>query len=679
MNITTQDFDAHREYIRIKILSSKTSLAQIDKYQQETERIELDSVSNKTSICSLGETKKVENYPIDYSKLNDLKEGQFYNYSVMDAVGCAVDAVFFGLPATDGDIARLANLKDHVRGIKKFGAESVSGNALRGKIDGQSDLYVIKTPRTQRAESDLTHELFVGLNSINKLRKLVPNFAMVFGGFKCSKPNIDPETNEVISFCSDDLSVDKVQYVVYESISPSKGFDEYILDCTVEEFYEFYIQHLYATQTAANEVGYTHYDSHNQNWLAREVNGDKFCIEYKDYRSGNPRFVTASVVATAIDYGMTNVLYEGREMGPADANLMQYGVEPGPWPMHDAYKLLMFSADTLLQTGKNPAVLKEIQKIFAFFNKTEDFRKAVKIQREFYYGLPRFEEIEDLTLYDLLDYIEEHCDVSNILTNKPTKQLLQCTTCNTFSSTLKSAIPRFPKPKTFFEFYDLATHLASEEDKYKMLVKSFDYTSAAILFKQRVGKDLGEFNASLDYLRDMKYPQLARGATVSTLADKTMMNTLSKAYLELLTAVSMFEDITLWLKVGQKVAELYYDKDMQKYIADVSKQINRRKKDIGIHISEQYANYRVIRDVLLMKEWAFKQSKYPWYSSVLSQIVYMRDRFDRDIADSFVAKDFVTMNTDKPRKVKDRGLIPANRRVIPQRDQNNKIVSVVYK
>lgn len=429
MNFTTTDINNYRSAIR-QNLELRNKLAQkinngsldnippgvlyilrVEEENQYNKEMETEALNNKSSICSPKLSHKLEGV-VDFESLESTMGEQFTNYNAMRAVGCSVYSTFHGIPEASGNIAKLAHLKDSVRNLHKFGSESVNGYVLTGELDDASNMYVIKTPRTDDAEADLLHETFVGLFGTNKIRKELPNLALIYGGFKCSKAIINHETNEVESYCYS--SPNQVPYVIYENITPSKSFDDVIRTCTVAEFHSLYLQVLFSTYIASELIGYTHYDAHTGNWLVRKVkvsgvsdgNKSKFCIPYTDPITKHVSYIVADSVATAIDFGMTSITYKGRNIGCSSIGLEEYGITSDPWPLHDAYKLLMFSALALIQSKTNERLVVELKKIFRFFNKTERLEDAVNLQRKSYYSLPKTNKTSDYGIIDLINHIK---------------------------------------------------------------------------------------------------------------------------------------------------------------------------------------------------------------------------------------------------------------------------------
>ncbi len=640
MDITTKDIKIFNDTVILDIRDNTSYIVKSEDRAIENMKIETDAVGRQPSICSAKEAKILEN-KVDMNELKSVMGEQFYNYQVMRAVGCSLYATFHGIQAHTGNIAHVAMLKDNIRNLHRIGSESAFGYAITGDIDEVSGMYVVKTPRTKEASLDLTHELFVGLFGTNRLRKVIPNMAMIMGGFKCSEP-IFNENKEVTSFCAENAGPDTIPYVIYENITPAESFNTVITKITKKKFLSLYLQVAFATHIGSELIGYTHYDSHSENWLIRTVNvpgvTDKgpFCIPYTNYKTKKVSYIVSDTIATAIDYGMTTIEHNGRNIGPYEVSLQAYGVIDGPWPLHDLYKLLMFLAQTLILSNKNSEVLSEMRKIFRFFNKTETLENAVRDQRKFYYFLPAVQETAQYNVMDLIDYIAQVCDVRNVMLDNPQSHpVLECTQCYTFLGTIRGAYIKTPKPETLLEFYDLASHLGgSSKISYDELVSSFDYAKAANDFKSKVDASMKIISKILSDVR-INAPILPQQLTARKLASPTILNPMSISYTKLFEVVSHYEDIETWLKVGMAIAILYSDENLIGFINDIRNNMKKYNEIIIKHIERSRNNYRKILPIVDSAKWDIYTGRYPWYRSRSGDIVHMVNRFNEDTRELF--------------------------------------------
>lgn len=273
----------------------------------------------------------------------EILEDRFYDADFMGKLMCAMDTVLI-LPADGGEGLDAANetVKEMFTDVRRIGAESVYGNAIMSSLDGVKDVFIIKTPKKKNPgekEDELLHELFVGMMGTNSMRRICPNFAYIFGGFKCLPPKIN-EDRSISSFCAAGRPQDYVNYVIYEKI-PGKSLADFMESCNFDEFFSWYVQILLACHLGVLNIDFTHYDLHNENVMLRGWKDlDSFAIPYS-MPDGSTLYVKSNKIAMMIDFGMTHIQYEGQNFG-------KFGMET--WgtfhdqsrPYYDMYKLLGF-------------------------------------------------------------------------------------------------------------------------------------------------------------------------------------------------------------------------------------------------------------------------------------------------------------------------------------------------
>lgn len=677
MNITTREIDAFFKENELVFARGTPAAAAINQYARDTRDIEMRIIGDKASICSLGSVDSLGGGKVDFSKLERIKDTQFYNFDVARAVGCSVDAVIFGLAAQDGNIASRAHMKDIIHGMHKFGSKSAYGTALTGDIDGVPGMYVIKVPNNPSnitASDDLTHEGFVGLFGLNKIRSV--NYAKVFGVIRGGAPDVDTKGN-VISLLSKNVSA-KVPYVIYENVFPSVSFRSYLSTATAAQFHSCLAQMLYATQTAFEKIGFTHYDAHYENWLVRDAPAISapFAIRYKDRRRGKEVFITSENVMTCIDYGMATFRYEGRQMSVMKPFMVPYGVKVNPNPMYDAYKLIMFSAMEAQKKG-NAVVYREAEKIFPFFNQRETLTVALRLQEKYLYGLPDL--APGVSLYDLIDHIRDVCDVEKVITSHPVAPVLECASCYSFLGALKNSLTGQYQAESFFEFYDIATRLRNSK-KYDAFVSSYDYARGKDLFIERVDRDVGRLSYLVSKMSRQKSVVLDETYTARRLANRELVATLSAQFNDLLLAISLFEDISEWLKVGTSVGALKGDRDLMDYLHNQREYLlNEALPALFSLVQAARANYKRVRTIAYTGEWQQYEEDYPWYMMTFSQVVHLTHRLEEGRKDAFESTrlpeiEKIPEHVRRP-PTERRGLLPAQK-IVPIRDSTGNIGNI---
>ncbi len=336
----------------------------------------------------------------------------FFDAEKAKKILCDLNAVFYGqvntaektklfTDAIEVDVLESESKPESIKmSLKKptiIGKPSADGIAATVDIGKTKSAFILKAPRRPEEPELLTHELFVGLK-LNELRPILPNFAYVYGGFKCSPPVVT-KGKVVSSWC--DSSDNAVRYVLYENISPGKDFSDFCEDCTANEYLTVFVESLLAAQIGADLVGFTHNDAHAENVFVREY-GEKIYIPYNTPKG--TVYVHTDKIATFIDFGRSTIAVDGESYGDYAQFSQGHSDVRAPFPMNDAYKLMMFSFLVLLE--KNRTVFQEVSKIFEFFNNEEEIMEALAKQREFFYVLPyTLDELKELTLYDFVDYI----------------------------------------------------------------------------------------------------------------------------------------------------------------------------------------------------------------------------------------------------------------------------------
>lgn len=257
--------------IQKNFLSNSMTCSPLQTYSpnSETEIVSPEEMSNRS--CAI---KSITMYNDDYDTLfrnkldraltknvgldnnlfgsaSALKKNSFYDFKVLGAGA-------YGAVVHDREDSRLKNV------VFKFSDEPLS----------------------------IYHEAFVGMSSLNNLRRYIPNFMYVYSMSKSRVFNVDAPTKNIVVFS--------------EKIN-GKTFGRYISDKQVPDskILSYLIQIIYSLGMANKEFGFTHNDLHSDNIIIRDIEKDEFYINY----SGD--FVKTDKVATIIDYGYANVKYEG--------------------------------------------------------------------------------------------------------------------------------------------------------------------------------------------------------------------------------------------------------------------------------------------------------------------------------------------------------------------------------
>jgi hypothetical protein len=479
-------FDAKTDAFRKKIVDSK-SFRDFVREQLEFEK----DIIEKNRLC-VGATSKLSNLhrEVLYQKLTR----EFYNSTFMEEMRCIINLILDSTGA-GGHLSERERIAEYIRGSKRFGAPSVNGYALRSTISDRPDRYVgdlivMKCPQNPEKSNELIHEVAVG-SVLNKLRSLIPNFSYVYDVFSCSSPLVDPKNKEVLLWCTTDRNA--VAYAIYENINDSLPLIEWSspyklgsktsglrkLQPTIEsnklkanEFLLYYLQILFGLNVANIECDFTHYDLHNENVLIRSYAEKPFYIEYP-YQKSKLYLLTPGGIATIIDYGMSHVKIDERDVGIIDNNgffstLDTYANQSNI--ITDAYKLLGFTMFEALKTN-NSFLFRVLARILSLFYQPPNSRRFAELtikeaeiiildQRDFYYYLPMTTEF-NIPLSKLIErinvvYREEFPEFADlfIMFEKPENTFGCNDLCPTREESIKEIGFGITKIPTFFEVYD---------------------------------------------------------------------------------------------------------------------------------------------------------------------------------------------------------------------------------
>lgn len=411
-------------------------------------------------ICPINRMKQLRDRlgTMNSDEFKRILREKFYDPEVMLAASCVTGSVTYRPPIDTGDVKSNIRVKRWLRDLRRIGAESVEGVALEADFGKSDDTFIIKAPRDPKNPT-LLHEYFVGVYGLNQVRAIVPNFAYIMGGFKCSLPVVDDE-KRVVAWCNDNDN--PIDYVIYENVTPGKTLSDVIKDSDFETWLNYYLQIIYALHIAHKMADYTHYDLHTDNVIIREVpqgrGGKKFAIKYETERGHE--YIVTDRVATVIDYGLSHIMYDGRHYGVGDR--LPWGVRPDySFPMHDAYKLLMMSMRDMKYHNR-PEMVKQAESILRFFNATEPVNDVIAKQEKTYYFLPFNEKTMSYGFFDLTAHIRnvmpEHC---RFIVTQPVVKVLGCNgddICIDTETFLREVgLEIAPQAETVFDFYDLVS------------------------------------------------------------------------------------------------------------------------------------------------------------------------------------------------------------------------------
>lgn len=442
---------------------------------------------------------------INAPKTFTVSNQKFDDFAVMQAVQCAIDAIVLQPPGNAG-LSAQQKIRSYFREARRIGADSAEGVALLSGVGTAKNAIIMKAPKNVKNKG-LVHELFVGWRSLNPLRKYIPNFAYIFGGFRCSPPWVTGD-KRVQAICTGKAEDSMVQYVLYENVSPAIDMRKLVSDpsCTITDFLQQYLQVLLALDMAYRQAGFTHYDLHYENVMVRQPSDKTRQPTVSEYKQDDGKKYYIRVdnvsgskvgggVATVIDYGMSRVFdkecrrsfyglqcdQQTTSYGLSDRT--NWGIYPDRgYPMFDAYKLLGFCMYQMKESGNN-TLFQQCEPIFRLFNNEERPVDAIMKQRNLLFHLPYVQDWAKISHYQLFQAIMILPEYASIIprlvsSSRPmTGRILGCSstgTCETGEANIKLfGMDGTIRPDDPEEFYDLYQQFANSPDKQKVVVDKF--------------------------------------------------------------------------------------------------------------------------------------------------------------------------------------------------------------
>lgn len=179
--------------------------------------------------------------------------------------------------------------------------------------------FIIKSTTDKQKIVEHIHDAYVGINAINELTKLIPNFAYTFAYYQ----NYD-KVNVIVEYIYGETLFDYIK-------STNFKFDEYLL---------ILIQICLALEVAQNKCGLVHYDLTPWNIILQRleepINVD-YIVEYNKILR-----VKTSIIPVIIDFGKSQVIVNEEYHGLL--NIFQFS------SAQDIITLLIKSIDQILST-----------------------------------------------------------------------------------------------------------------------------------------------------------------------------------------------------------------------------------------------------------------------------------------------------------------------------------------
>jgi len=538
MNITTKSINDEGDRL-YKLSKTKNNQLRNDEKKQFLEE---DELTKSGSACRKSTLDKIAfgMNNLDEIMLKNEISTRFYSPATMIAAMCVTDSTFY---VPNNSLGTLLKLKKWIHSLKKIGADSTAGVALKADLGPAEGMFILKAPQGDKADSsELIHEMMIGMYGTNKLRSTIPNFSYIYGGFSCASPILN-DNNEVVSWCTG-KDKESVTYTIYENIAPAIDWEEYVEKCSGEEFVSAYLQVLYALAEAVKQIDFTHYDLHWNNVLMREYPSESGYFQIKYNTENGEEYLVTDRIATIIDYGRSHIAYKGKHYG--DYTGLFYSVYPDrSHPFNDAYKLLMFTIIAAWE-GQNQEVLDEATKIYRFFNKVDEPLLDIEEQYEPYsFGVP-YDIPKNLTLFDLTKFIRQQCTCPFINPTPGTEVVLACIEgCPTIQSIFTDIgldVKENYTASSFFEFYEIFQATGKKSDmNYEALRDNFENQLS------------DEYEEILKDLESIKVVDLTTMGVVDDVTGYAYMDFLYR----LVNLLDRYNTFLLELYIGQQVVNMF--------------------------------------------------------------------------------------------------------------------------
>ena len=593
-SVTADDIIGHIESVT-KELQDPVVREKLLRYEKEQLKNEEILVSNN-QICSKDTLNSLKER-ITNLKPNILKKDvtqKFYNADIMKAAMCTIDSIIYAPPDEIGTSYHNNLINEYITNLRQIGTESKNGYAMLGNFDGLKDFFVDKVSRDPTNDT-LVHELVVGLYGTNKLRQYIPNFSYIYGGLKCSPPLIDPVTKKVIYSCLDNKNL--VNYVLYENVAPAIDISTYVRTSSSAQFLNVFMQALYSLRLANKLIDYTHYDLHAENLLIREPKLDKGKIFQIPYETENgTEYLRTNVISTFIDYGYSHIktediidedkkiILKGQHFGVHGR--IQASIFPNrSWIIYDAYRLLM---DCLRDAynEQNKGVIREISKIFKFFNKTDD---PVQFLLDGVPGmLPLIDKTENLQLDDLIIYIRSVCNCNFINKNPTSDPILDCDSLCATEEKILSDIGltgevKIPNEIIQFNNLKITFEQQNKTNELEYLINNYQYNQNIDEFLDELDRQFDELTCKIFDFYDNDSPDISKIPN-NILFTFDSMSEIRQIYINIGDILNLIDKINFYINSGISVATLYNDNDTINYISDLASDI-----DINIELFKSKA------------------------------------------------------------------------------------------
>ena len=310
-------------------------------------------LDNKTEIYNLNEIS---------SNLSMILNKESVSGYDMKAVFYLFDVLFLSRSKTKIREKGLYNLsktiKKCVKKMEQIEVKSKEGLIYITHFFSPDIQVVIKIPQNSNGIESKMREYFIGIESVNRLRYIIPTFVYTLGAFLCHKPS---KTGKFKSAKSNKNTA----FVLYEKI-PGDSVHTLLKNenMNFKEFLILLFQLLLGLEVAQREVRFTHFDLHTENIMVRVKGVDSYSVplDMKTYSINNPESIPV-----VIDFGASTTYIDGKTIGSYD--YIKHGMLNFMVPGHDMYKFIVYCA----RKSVNKELKDNIISLFRFYGSDDPY------------------------------------------------------------------------------------------------------------------------------------------------------------------------------------------------------------------------------------------------------------------------------------------------------------------
>ncbi len=523
-----------------------------DTLQQENENTiqREQTLLTRQSLCCVPQEMSLESHRNRIpGKLPPLLPDTFYSPDLLALTMCLVNSLFYVNPVTPG----WATPRMRFRHWLRLFPTRVS-NLLSSSPKETENFFLV---RLIDNEFRFIHETFIGLFGTNQLRRDIPNFLYLYGGFQPSLSLGDSFTKNILSrYCP---GGHPGFYLLLENVSPQENLESYCSSCSATQFLEVYLQVLYALRWAHRQCDFTHYSLTPNNVLlclfSSHEKSFRFSLPYETEKGRE--YLETDRLAILFDFRKAHITYQGEHYGYA-LEIDQFIFPQRSFPLHDAYQLLCSSLAEMMKAG-NPA-LSELRRLLTFFNSVDSLETILKKEEPLGYSLPLTPEITSVSLDHFLTFIRQEYPCP-FLKDHPGKVVLTCRGPDICLSSGNITLQKLNSPLTFggiFDLFDEITQLVNENrtEEINQRLKTFNYSLESTSAENALHEMLQELEQRLTSLR---IPRMISGSI--NLFSDTFLKTYSTDVFSVLAASDLSEYIRSTRKVLKWATSLYKDNE----------------------------------------------------------------------------------------------------------------------